>query len=264
MGDIFNHILIYPIINILVAIYSMLAAIGAPFALGFSIIILTILIKLITYPLTSAQLTSATKMQRIKPHLDKLKDKHKNDAKRLQQETMMLYKEHGVNPAAGCLPLLVQFPIFIALYQVFIQIVNADTQQTLINVNKVLYSFVPHLQKAWDANFFGVSLATNPSQWEKAGIILLAIPIITAGLQFIQSKMMMPKKAIEVVIVEKDVKKESSKSDDFQSIMQTQMVYVMPLMIGFISYTFPVGLSLYWNIFTLFGIIQQYRIQKKK
>lgn len=260
MGEIFNHVLIYPIINILVVIYSILAAIGAPFALGFSIIILTLLIKFITYPLTSAQLASATKMQRIKPHLDKLKDKHKNDAKRLQQETMMLYKEHGVNPAAGCLPLLIQLPIFIALYQVLIQIVNADTQRTLINVNKVLYPFVPHLQKAWDANFFGVSLATNPSQWEKAGIILLAIPITTAGLQFIQSKMMMPKKDI----AEKDVKKESSKSDDFQSIMQTQMVYFMPLMIGFFSYTFPVGLSLYWNVFTLFGIIQQYQIQKNQ
>lgn len=258
MGEIFNYILIYPFINVLVIIYTVLAKIGVPFALGSSIIVLTTLIKLITYPLTKAQLKSAAKMQRVKPHLDKLKDKHKNDPSRLQQETMRLYKEHGVNPAAGCLPLLIQFPIFIALYQVLIRIVNVDTGQTVANINKALYPIVPHLDKAWDPNFFGVSLAANPSQWEKAGVALLAIPLITAGLQFAQSKMMMPKKDAG----EKKDMKDAKKEDDFQNIMQTQITYFMPLMFGFLSYTFPVGLSLYFNVFALFSIIQQYQIQR--
>lgn len=257
MGEIFNTFLINPIINVLVLIYKTLSLVGIPFALGFSIIALTVLVKLVTYPLTATQLKSAQKMQNLKPHLDKLKDKHKNDKTRLQQETMRLYKEHGVNPAAGCLPLLIQLPIFIALYNVFIQIVNVNTVESVNNINKVLYSQSLFLDQAWDPNFFGISLAANPSQWQNVGIILLAVPFITAFLQFIQSKMMMPKKeALEQ-------KQESKGGDDFQKVMQTQMIYIMPVMIGFFSYTFPVGLSLYWNVFTLFGIIQQYLLQKK-
>lgn len=254
MGEFFNVILIYPIINIIVVIYKAFLTLGAPFALGFSIIALTILIKIITHPLTAAQLKSAAKMQNLKPHLDKLKDQHKGDKTRLSQETMRLYKEHGVNPAAGCLPLLIQLPIFIALYNVLIQVVGTNSIETVDKINKSLYFEGLRLDKPWDPNFFGISLAAKPADWGSAGAVLLLIPIITTGLQFIQSKMMMPKTEISKVT--------AGKEDDFQKIMQTQMVYFMPLMIGFFSYTFPVGLSLYWNIFTLFGIIQQHRIQK--
>lgn len=265
MGEIFNTFLINPIINVLVLIYKTLSLLGIPFALGFSIIALTVLVKLVTYPLTATQLKSAQKMQAIKPHLDRLKDKHGHDKARLQQETMRLYKEHGVNPAAGCLPLLIQLPIFIALYNVFIQIVNVNTVESVNNINRVLYSQLLFLDKAWDANFFGISLAANPSQWSSGGSILLLVPILTGGLQFIQSKMMMPKDPPtggqgESLI---EQKKEKSSGDDWQKAMQTQMVYIMPVMIGFFSYTFPVGLSLYWNVFTLFGIIQQYLLQRK-
>lgn len=257
MGEIFNTFLINPIINVLVLIYQTLSLLGIPFALGFAIITLTVLIKLVTYPLTTTQLKSAQKMQAIKPHLDRLKDKHGHDKARLQQETMRLYKEHGVNPAAGCLPLLIQLPIFIALYNVFIQIVNVNTVESVNNINRVLYSQLLFLDKAWDANFFGISLAANPSQWSSGGSVLLLVPILTGGLQFIQSKMMMPKEE------GLEQKKEKSSGDDWQKVMQTQMVYIMPVMIGFFSYTFPVGLSLYWNVFTLFGIIQQYLLQRK-
>ena len=106
--NIFDTILVFPITNALLLVYHFLNLVHLPFALGFSIIILTIIIRLILYPLTTSQIKASKKMMDINPHLAKLKEKHKGDAKMLQQETMRLYKEHGVNPAAGCLPVLVQ------------------------------------------------------------------------------------------------------------------------------------------------------------
>ncbi|MEK7120698.1 MAG: YidC/Oxa1 family membrane protein insertase, partial [Patescibacteria group bacterium] len=117
MEEIFNTILIDPIINVLVFLYKTLFSISAPYPLGLSIIILTIVVKLITHPLTASQFKSMAKLRKLQPHLDKVKEKYGQDKARLQQETMKLYKEHGVNPAGGCFPLLIQFPIFIALYQ---------------------------------------------------------------------------------------------------------------------------------------------------
>src|SRR3972149_5813901 len=98
--SIFHSFIVNPIINVLVAIYQVLFALHVPYALGFSIIILTIIIRLILYPLISTQLRASKKMQSISPHLSNLKEKHKGDKKRLQEETMKLYKEHGVNPVA--------------------------------------------------------------------------------------------------------------------------------------------------------------------
>ena len=92
MGNIFNLLLIQPMINILVGIYDGLTYLHIPSALGFSIILLTVVIRFILYPLTTSQLKASKKMQELTPHINKLKDKHKNDAQRLQSETMALYK----------------------------------------------------------------------------------------------------------------------------------------------------------------------------
>src|SRR3989344_928573 len=84
--------------------------------LGFAIIGLTIIIRFVMYPLTTSKLKASAKMQKVTPHLSKIKEKYKGDAKKIQEETMRLYKEHGINPAAGCLPVLIQMPIIWALY----------------------------------------------------------------------------------------------------------------------------------------------------
>src|SRR5688572_63183 len=105
--NIFNVIFTNPITNVMVAFYQAFSALGIPFAFGFSIIALTILIRFVLWPLTASQIRSQHKMQKAAPHIAALKDKHKGDAKMLQSETMRIYKEHGVNPAAGCLPVLV-------------------------------------------------------------------------------------------------------------------------------------------------------------
>ncbi len=252
--SIFNTILVWPIINVLVAVYKGLIFVNFPFALGFSIIILTIIIRFILYPLTASQLKASKKMQDLNPHITNLKNRHKGDSKTLQQETMRLYKEHGVNPAAGCLPVIIQLPIIWGLYSALQQIAQLGPNV----INKIVYFDALKLTKQWDPNFFGVSLGSNPSQIiTSVGPIILIVPLLTALFQFIQSKMMFSKPKVQEGLVKKDEKK---KNDDFASVFQSQAMYIFPIMIGFFSYTFPVGLSLYWNTFTIFGIMQQYRV----
>lgn len=236
----------YPILNILVLIYQALYFLRVPFALGFSIIVLTIVIRFVLYPLTASQLRASKKMQEVAPHVAKLKEKHKGDAKTLQAETMKLYKEFGINPAAGCLPILLQLPLIWALYNVLQDIVKYSTTQ----INQVLYSDSLRLARPWDTNFFGLPLAATPAH---LGGVALLIPVLTGIFQFIQSKMMVP------AGVKKDPK-DKKKQEDFATAFQTQSLYIFPVMIGFLSYNFPIGLSLYWNTFTIFGIIQQYKI----
>ncbi len=254
--QLFDTLLVNPIINVLLAIYQALVHLGVPSALGLSIIVLTIIIRLILYPLTSSQLRAAKKMQSLTPHLNKLKDKHKNDAKRMQEETMRLYREHGVNPIAGCIPLLIQIPIIFGLYSVLNLVVHLKPSETVAKINGIAYFDALKLQNVWDTHFFGISLGQTPSQlFHTVGPLILLIPIMTGLFQFIQSKMM-------VTPAGKDEKKDKKKNEpDFQSAMQTQTMYVFPIMIGFFSFNFPLGLSLYWNTFTIFGIIQQYQIQ---
>lgn len=258
--NIFDAIIVFPITNALLFIYQLLSMVNFPFALGFSIIVLTIIIRLALYPLTSAQIKASKKMMDLNPHLKKLKDKHKNDAKTLQQETMRLYKEHGVNPAAGCLPVLIQLPIIWGLYTVLNTTIHLGANN-LSQVNSIAYYDFMKLTKVWDPNFFGVSLAQNPSQLiSTMGPLVLLIPILTGVFQLIQSKMMLSAAPTAVDKKTIEVKKDEKKADDFATAMQTQMTYLMPVMIGFFSYSFPIGLSLYWNTFTIFGIIQQYRV----
>ncbi len=262
IGSLFHNLLYVPIINLLVLLYHALSFVHIPYALGFAIIALTIVVRLILYPLMASQLKASKKMQDLNPHLKNLKEKHKNDAKMLQQETMKLYKEHGVNPAAGCLPVIIQLPLIWALYAA-LQLIVKPGMATLKTINEMLYSSSLKLTQPWDTNFFTLPLAQTPSHLlSTIGPVVLLIPIATGVFQFIQSKMMFSaapqpgdKKLSEV-----KSKPDEKKDQDFATAFQSQSLYIFPLMIGFFSYGFPIGLSLYWNTFTIFGIIQQYRI----
>lgn len=254
--NIFDSLIVYPIINILLMCYKIVFSLHVPYALGFSIILLTIVIRLILYPLTGAQLKASKKMQDLNPHIKNLKEKHKGDAKTLQAETMRLYKEHGVNPAAGCLPVLIQMPVIFGLYAVLNKIIHLGAG-TVIEINKIVYFDFLKLSSVWDTNFFGIPLGQNPSHLiSTIGPLIILIPLATGVFQFLQSKMMLP-----VVSKTAMVKKgEKKKDDDFATAFQSQSLYIFPVMIGFFSWGFPIGLSLYWNTFTIFGIIQQYKI----
>ncbi len=264
---LFTDVIVNPIVTLVAGIHYLLTLLHVPSPLGFSIIILTVVIRLILYPFTSAQLTTAKKMQKITPHINALKTKHKGDNAKIQAETMALYKEHGVNPAAGCLPLLVQLPIIWGLYYVLQQIVKTDPKVIVSFVNHATYVPLFAIHHAWSTSFFGLELGKSPSQLLKTlGLLVFLVPVVTAVLQFIQSKMMAPVLEKKLEAVEKDARKEKSKAlikevrkeDDFMTTFQSQSLFIFPIMIGFFSWTLPVGLSFYWNTFTIFGIIQQY------
>ena len=253
MFELFNVIVSNPTTNLLVAFYKLFATLGVPFAFGLAIIALTVAIRLILYPFTAAQIKSAHKMQKVAPHLSAIKEKHKGDNKRQQQEIMKLYREHGVNPAAGCLPLIIQLPVIWGLYNVLNVAVNINSAKGLEALNKVLYADFLKLDKVWDTSFLGLPLEGSPSNLFAALPLIVLVPVLTGVFQFVLSKMMMPE-----VVPGLQVKKEAGKQDDFQAAFQKQSLFIFPVMIGFFSFTLPVGLSLYWNTFTVFGILQQY------
>ncbi len=256
IGDIFNTFLFGPILNILVGIYQALNFIHLPGALGFSIIIMTVLIRLAVWPLMASQMKSAKKMAELKPHIDALKEKHKGDKQAFASAQMALYKEHGINPAGGCLPSLIQIPIIIGLYQTIFAFFSDG--KGLAHINQVLYLPSWHLTSAPDLSFFGLNLAVKPSQFPMSALIL--IPVITAALQFAQSKMMAAKPIQASKTDSPKEVKEKGKNEDAMSAMQGQMMYMMPLMVGYFAFQFPIGVALYWNTFTIMGIIQQYKI----
>lgn len=248
---IFNLLFTNPITNTLVGIYQLLLLINIPSPLGFAVILLTVVIRLVLYPFTTQQIRSASKMQKVAPHMSALKEKHKNDKKRQQEEMMKLYKEHGINPMAGCLPLLIQLPIIWSLYNVLIHAVGANVTATLAEINKVLYfPWLRITQADWNVLFFGLALSATPAKLISQNPIFILIPVLTGVFQFVLSKMMMPHPD--------DAIKGPKKKDDFQSAFMSQSLYIFPVMIAFFSYNLPLGLSLYWNTFTLFGILQQY------
>ncbi len=258
MGDLFNQIFVGPIVNLLVLIYFGLSSINIPGALGFAIIILTVFVRFLVWPLMSAQLKSAKKMMDLKPHLDILKQKHKDDKKSLALAQAALYKEHGINPAAGCLPVLIQFPVLIALYQAILAFF--DGSQGLDKINSLLYNTTWHLDKSPDLNFFGVNLASKPADFNSVGAFLLLIPVITALLTFMQSKMMTPATIKEYSSDSPKEKKEKESIEDSMAAVQSQMIYFLPIIIGYTAFQFPVALALHWNTGTILGIIQQYHI----
>lgn len=254
LGDIFGTLFYNPIINLLAGIYQGLNFIHLPGALGFAIILLTVVIRILVWPLMATQLKSAKKMADLKPHLDQLKEKHKGDKQALASAQMALYKEHGVNPAGGCLPAIIQIPVIWSLYQTILAFFSPSGVES---VNKVLYPFVPQLSSTPDLNFFGLNLGSKPSDF---GMALVVIPVLTAGLQFIQSKMMISKPVSKYPGDTSKEKAEKEGVEDSMMAMQSQMVYLMPIMIGYFAFQFPIGLALYWNTFTILGIIQQYLI----
>lgn len=258
--NFFNSTFVFPIVNLLLLFYKAFLFIRIPGAFGLAIITLTAFIRLILHPFFKQQLETSKKMQDLKPHLDRLSSKHKNDKKKLQEEHMKLYQQAGINPASGCLFMIVQIPVFIALYNTLsLFLLNGNAAKVITQINKVLYHPALKIQTI-DPWFFGFNLALSPAKSGHWYYYLL--PVITALLQYLQTTAMTPApvKSIEEK-TDKDGK--SSSGDDFQKAMNMQMKFIFPLMIGYFSYTLPIGLSLYWNIFSIFSIMQYRKINTK-
>lgn len=264
IGQFFNTVFFNPILNVLVGFYQLFNYIKLPGAFGFSIIALTLFVRALLHPFFKQQMDTAKKMQEMKPHLDKLQEKYKKDPKKLQEEQLKLYQQAGINPASGCLFMIIQMPVFLALYQVLGKFLEINLSKTIMQINGALYFSFLKISTI-DPWFFGINLATSP---EKAGNMwYYLVPVITAILQYFQVQTATPAMAPPTTNKEIVKKGEEGKKDnggDFQKAMNTQMKYIFPLMIGWFSMRMPVGLSFYWNIFSLFSIIQYKRIQVNK
>ena len=152
----YNTVFATPIVNLLALYHYLFSLAKIPGTLGFSIVALTVTIRLLLHPFFKQQMDSAKKMQDIKPHVDNLSKKHKGDAKKIQEEQMKLYQQAGINPASGCVFMLIQIPVFLALYQTLQHFFVADTVKTILTLNKTLYAPFLHF-KTLDVWFLGIN-----------------------------------------------------------------------------------------------------------
>ncbi len=231
LAPLWNTIIFNPMVNILLFIYTLIGN------FGIAIILFTLLIRFVTLPFYGQQQKAMRKQQALNASKEwqEIQKKYAKDKEKLSQEQMRLYRDAGVNPLGGCLPALIPWPIMIGLYQSIIMVMGAQPEQ-LMELSKHLYN-LPQLIAAVPVQslFLGLNLATNP-----AGIGYV-VPALVLASTWIQQKMM------------------TVPSGDAQTAQMNQsMQLMMPLFIGYISLSFPIGLSLYWIVFNVVGIIQQY------
>ncbi len=223
MISFFKVILYEPMLNLLVFFYNNIP--GAD--LGLAIILLTILIRLLLLPLSQKSIKAQKSLKTIQPKIEAIKEKYK-DKEKQSKEMMKLYKENKVNPFSSCLPILIQLPILIAMFQVFRSGIGGP-------VSSDLYSFIADPGKLNSIAFGFLDLA-EPN-W--------ILALITAGLQYIQTKMIPTQTSSK------------GKDSGMGAIMGNQMKFLMPAITFFIGITLPSGLILYWLITVVFGILQR-------
>jgi YidC/Oxa1 family membrane protein insertase len=239
-----NTLILSPMINIMLFIYD---ALGNNF--GLAIILLTAIIRLITLPLTYQQMKSTMVMSEIQgsERWKKMQKKYKDDRQKLAEEQMKLFQEKGYNPASGCLPLLIQFPIIIGLYQAVIRTLGTTPVQ-LFDLSKLIYGFIPVSLIPLQSQFLWMNLG----QPERLPLDFLA----GTSLEFLMGQI--PLLAILVVITSYvQTKLTTPATGDSQSAAMTQTMSIyMPLLIGYLAYSFASGVALYFVTSNLLGIAQ--------
>lgn len=231
-----DNLIYRPILNTLLYLISVLPG----HDLGWGIILLTLLIKLILLGPNQKALKSQRAMQRLQPELDALKLKHANDQQRLAQETMALWKKHKVSPLGSCLPLLLQFPILIALFYVIRDGLNLVDPQ-------VIYEGLQNFDvSSVNVRFLGLLDLTKKN--------LILMPIVVGGLQFLQMHLAFAKTKVP----------EKSDPSNPMSMMNKSMKYMMPVMIAVFTAGLPSAVGFYWGTSTLFGIAQQLVVNRAK
>lgn len=236
-GWLWETIIYSPIYNLLIFIASIIPGHN----IGWAIIVLTILIRLVLLMPNQKALRSQRAMQEIQPKLKEIQLKYANDQQKVAQETMALWKKHKINPFGSCLPMFIQLPVLIALFYVVRSLAeNFSTSQSAALYGS-LSSFDLDLISL---DFYGLDLMLK-------GVVWVAVTV--ALLQFIQMKLSLAK-------VQKGDKKEK---DPTQAATST-MAYILPFMIGFMAYSFPIAVSFYWATSTLFGIGQQLVVNRQK
>lgn len=235
MMEIFNTILYKPLFNATIYLYNILP--GNDF--GLAIVVLTLIIRVTFFPLTVKTTRSQRALNKINPMMKEIKERFKNDAQAQSAAIMKLYKEHNVNPLSGCLPLLIQLPILIALYKAF----GAGFKTENL---ALLYNFVNNPQYIEPISF-GFLNITVPS-------IILAI--VTGALQFIQLRQ-------NQALTQGGSTPGSKGPQSEMQAINKQMLYFFPVMIIIIGWKLPAGLLIYWLTTTIFSIGEQAYIKAK-
>ncbi len=235
LAPFWNTFVFDPMVNMLLFIYVIIRNYGV------AIILFTLVIRLLTLPFYATQQKAMKKQQALMQSKEwqEIQKKYAKDKEKLAQEQMRFYREAGVNPLGGCLPALIPWPILIGLYQSITMVMGAQPEQ-LMELSKHLYNVSPELAKAVPVNpfFLGLNLAATP---DFSAPLTLVIPALVLASTWVQQKMMTVPSA-----------------DSQTAQMNQSMQLMMPLFIGYISLSFPIGLSLYWIVFNVVGIVQQY------
>jgi YidC/Oxa1 family membrane protein insertase len=235
-----DTIIINPMTNTLLWIYDALG--HGPHMFGLAIILFTILIKAVTWPLNASQVKGAQAMQELQNDKDwqEIQKKYAKDKEKLAQEQMRVYKEKGINPFASCLPTLIQFPIIIGLYQSITHALSA-TPFDMLKLARAIYPFqnvegiIP-----LNSKFLWMDLG-RPESIQILGFALPTLAIIVAITTYIQSKLTMPT---------------STNPNDQSAQMSSMMSIYMPLLLGWFALNFASGISVYFIISNVLGIVQ--------
>jgi len=238
LTNTFNLILYQPLFNALILLYQYLPGQD----LGVAVIVLTVLIRLLLYPLMAQSIKSQRVMAELQPKIQEVQENFKNDKEKQAREIMGLYKKEKINPLGGCLPLLLQMPILLALFWVFMTFKDGLGPDQLA----ILYPFVSIPEIPEEPMFLGLMNLAHPN---------LILAILAGVCQFFQAKTA----GTRVKKV-----KTSGQMAKFPEIMQKQMLYFFPIFMVFILLRLPSAIGLYWIITALFSIGQQYLIFSKQ
>jgi YidC/Oxa1 family membrane protein insertase len=232
---IYNSIFYQPMYNLLIGFYNVIPG----HDLGLAVIGVTILTRLVLYPLSLKSIKAQKMMQDLQPKLEELKKRHAKDKEKQAAETMKLYREEKINPFSSCLPLLLQLPFLIALFHVLQNVTNPDSLT-------ILYNFIPSPGQVNAIGLFG---------WVDLAKTSLIIALLAGAAQFWQGFMLLRQRP--------PIKNSATKDEDFSTMVNQQMTYIMPVMTAYIAWRFPAGVSLYWFVSTLLLALQQWYIFKK-
>ena len=230
MFELFDLLLFQPLFNLLVFFYNIVPG----HDLGVAIILLTVLIKVVLYPLSHQSIKSQKALQDLQPKMEEIKKQHRDNKEAQARALMELYKREKVNPLSSCLPLLIQLPFLIAVFHVFSRGLSSESLG-------LLYPFIqnPGQLNSLSLGFFDL---TKPN---------LFLAGLTGLSQFWQSKMLVNKKQPKIP---------GAKDEDMMAAMNKQMLYFMPIITVVIGASLPAGLILYWLVTTLLTVLQQHLI----
>ena len=236
IGQLFNYIITEPIFNVLMLLYHLFGS------MALSIIVLTLIVRLALFPLTLKQLKSTKATQAIQPLIADVRKKYK-DQKEQYAAMQAIYKEYGVNPVAGCLPLLVQLPVLYGLFFALREALNTNNLNPLNylhSLNQSIYPFLPKFIIPPDPYMIWFGGPINLGHPDPTHIL----PILAGLATFLQLRMSQPRTR--------------TGAKDAMTQQMAVMQYIMPFVTLFFAWTFPAGLALYWTTTSVFSMVQQY------